>query len=50
MKTVSRLRAVTRLTRFTIVLGALGFATWSYWQKKNQADAALWAASTDQVD
>jgi hypothetical protein len=50
MTTVSRLKAVSRFARITVVLGALGYAAWSYWHQKNQAGAADWAAGTDQVD
>ncbi len=50
MKSQSTLRPVMKFVRLTLVLGALGYAAWQYWQQQNQAGAAVWAAGTDRVD
>jgi hypothetical protein len=50
MKSQSTLRSVMKFARLTIVVGALSYAAWQYWQQQNQAGAAVWAAGTDRID
>ncbi len=50
MSSRSRLKSVTRFVRVAAVLGAVGYAAWTYWQQQNRADAAVWASGTDRVD
>jgi hypothetical protein len=50
MKSKSKLLMIARVARVAVVLTAVGYASWRYWEQQNAEGAAIWAAGTDSVD